>query len=117
MTVLVVIEHDRGAVADGALQALTGAREVAAALGEAVEAVIVGDGNEEVVAEAASFGAETLHLVSHALLADYGPDAWAEAILQLADHLDVEVIMTMGTDRGNEVVPAISAEIRRRKQA
>jgi electron transfer flavoprotein alpha subunit len=109
VTVLVLVEHDRGAVADGSLQALTGAREVAAATGEAVEAVAVGGGNEEAVAAVAGFGAETLHLVNHTLLSDYGPDAWAEAILQLADHLDVEVIMAMGTDRGNEVMAQIAA--------
>ncbi len=109
MTVLVVVEHDRGLLGDAARQALTGARELGLAMDETVEAVVVGKGGDEVVAEVAQFGAEVIHLVTHELLSDYGPDAWADGIVQLADHLDVEVIMATGTDRGNEVMAQIAA--------
>ncbi|MCP4222093.1 MAG: electron transfer flavoprotein subunit alpha/FixB family protein, partial [Actinomycetia bacterium] len=109
MTVLVVVEHDRGVLGDAARQVLTGARELGAALDEAVEAVVVGRGGDEVVDEVAQFGAETVHLVTHELLSDYGSDAWADGIVQLADHLDCEVIMATGTDRGNEVMAQIAA--------
>ncbi len=55
MTVLVIVEHDRGLLGDAARQALTGARELAVAMDETVEAVVVGKGGDEVVAEVAQF--------------------------------------------------------------
>ena len=59
--------------------------------------------------EASRFGATTVHVVTHDLLTDYGPDAWAEGLGQLADEVDAEVVMSVGTDRGNEVLAQVAA--------
>ena len=74
-----------------------------------MEAVAIGYGAEDIVAEAGQYGAKIVHVVSHRLLVDYGPDAWAESVMQLADDIDAEAVVTSGTDRGNEIMAQIAA--------
>ncbi|MDH3301575.1 MAG: electron transfer flavoprotein subunit alpha/FixB family protein [Acidimicrobiia bacterium] len=109
MALLVILEHDRGVLVEGAREALTAARDLADQMGTDVEAVLIGAGAEGLTDEAAAHGAETVHLVTHDLLTDYGPDAWAESVRQLADALGAEAVMSVGTDRGNEVMAQLAA--------
>ncbi len=112
MSLLVLCEHDRGVLAEAALEALTAARDLAAKLDVGLEAVLIAD-DEEVVEEAAAttatYGASKVHVVTHELLVDYGPDAWARALGQLIDEVDAQVVVTSGTDRGNEVLAHVAA--------
>ncbi|MEM7339615.1 MAG: electron transfer flavoprotein subunit alpha/FixB family protein [Actinomycetota bacterium] len=111
MTMLVLLEHDCGEITEAAREALTAARILGDSLGESIDAVAIGAGADDVVDEAGRFGADTVHVVSHDLLTDYGPDAWAEALAQLADDADADVVMSVGTDRGNEVMAQMAARI------
>jgi electron transfer flavoprotein alpha subunit len=111
VTVLVVVEHDRGRAADASWEALTAARGLAADLGVDVEAVALGADGEELAPEAASYGAEVVHLADHEMLADYGPDAWAEALRQLVDDVEPAAVVASGTDRGNEVLAQLAARL------
>lgn len=112
--VVVLLEHDRGELADAALEALTAARDLAAQLGAEVAGVLVGcpadgDAFERAAADAGRFGAATVHLALHDLVTDYGPDAWAEAVAQLAGEVGAAVVLAAGTDRGNEVLAQVAA--------
>ena len=112
--VLVVLEHDRGQLADASLEALTFARGLAGQLGAEVAGVLVGceadaEAFDGAAAEAGRHGAATVHLALHDLVADYGPDAWAEAVAQLAADVDATVVLATGTDRGNEVLAQVAA--------
>lgn len=110
MTVLVLVEHENGDLTEGGREALTAARPLAAEIGEPVEAVAIGGSPaDDLVGEAGAHGASTVHLVTHELLSDYGSDAWAESLDQLIEHLDADVAMTTGTDRGNEVMAQLAA--------
>ena len=82
MTVLVIAEHDRGALAPATLEACTFAR----ALGEAVHAITVGAAADGLVAQLAEFGVSLVVQAHHDLLADYGPEAWGETVAQLVRH-------------------------------
>ena len=112
--VLVLLEHDRGALADASLEALTAARSLAAQLGAEVDGVLVGcdadaEAFETAAAEAGRYGADTVHLALHDLVTDYGPDAWASSLAQLAAEVDAAVVLATGTDRGNEVLAHVAA--------
>ncbi len=109
MTVLVVLEHDRGEIAEAAREALTSGRDLAAKLDCPLHGLLIGADAEPLTEEAERYGAEVVHVASHDLLADYGPDAWAETTKQVADELDADVVMTVGTDRGNEVMAQLAA--------
>lgn len=107
--VLVVLEHDRGVLAEAAREALTAGRDLAAKLDAPVQAVLIGAAAAPLVAEAGVYGADVVHLADHELLSDYGPDAWAETVRQLADELDAATVLSVGTDRGNEVMAQLAA--------
>ncbi|MDH3296476.1 MAG: electron transfer flavoprotein subunit alpha/FixB family protein [Acidimicrobiia bacterium] len=109
MPLLVILEHDRGELADAAREALTAGRDLAEQMSVDLHAVVIGEGADDLTDEVEGYGAETIHVVTHHLLTDYGPDAWAESVRQLADELDAEAVMSVGTDRGNEVLAQLAA--------
>ena len=104
MNVLVIAEHARGTLAPATLEALAAARPLGtvhvATLGEAA------DGLADLLA---AHGAAQVHQVHHPLLADYGPEAWGDAVAQLVWSLNPEVVLACGTDRGNEVMAHLAA--------
>jgi electron transfer flavoprotein alpha subunit len=109
MTLLVVLEHDQGQMAEASLEALTAARDLAAKMHAPLHAALIGADAEPLADEAAAYGADVIHLADHELLSDYGPDTWAETVAQLADQIDADAVMAVGTDRGNEVLAQVAA--------
>ena len=109
MTVLVVIEHDRGALADASSEALTFGRGLAAQLGVPMEALLVGVGADTLAVECAAFGASAAHLVAPEWLTDYSPEAWGDAVAGAVRALSPTAVLACGTDRGNEVLAHAAA--------
>ena len=108
--VLVLIEHDRGVPAETAFQALGLARDVAAQLGGAsVEAVVIGAERDDLAAAAAGRGAARTWAVAHPAVADYAPEAWGDALAQVARAAGAVAVVAVGTDRGNEVLAHVGA--------
>ena len=104
--ILTVVEHDRGALNELSLQALALAR----GLGE-VEAVILGSSGAGLAYRLGVHGVSKVHVADHELLADYGPDAWAESVKQLAESIGAEAVLAAGSDRGNEVMAQVGARL------
>lgn len=107
MTVLVVIEHDRGEVGPAMFEALTAAR----ALEGDVEAIVMGTGAADAALLLGGYGAETIHHVMCDVLGDYSPEAWGQAAVEAIKELDPEIVLTSGTDRGNELMAQIAARM------
>ena len=110
-SLLVLCEHDRGELPAGALEALTAARALASSLGARIEAVVIGEGADSLVGDLATYGAEVVHHVDHEMLTDYGPDAWAASLAQLVVDVSPAAVMSVGTDRGNEVMAHVAARM------
>lgn len=103
MSVLVLIDHDRGEVSEASRQAITLAEQVAEALGSPVEAVVIG-------AEAADIGVvDRVWHVTHSLLDDYTPGGWGEVLAQLVAQEMPAAVVAPGSDRGNEVLAHLAA--------
>lgn len=111
MTLLVLLEHDRGELAEAAREALTSGRDLAAKLDAPLHAALIGAEAADLADEAAAYGADVVHVAEHELLVDYGPDAWAETLAQLADEVDADAVLSVGTDRGNEVLAQYAARV------
>lgn len=105
--ILVVIEHDRGALASASLEALAAAR----GLGSPVAALTIGDSADGLAATLASHGAASVHQAHDATLSDYGPEAWGEVVAQAVRALSPAAVMACGTDRGNEVMAQAAARL------
>lgn len=105
-SVIVVIEHDRGTIAPGSLEALTAAR----ALGVDVVAAVCG-GTDALAAACAGYGASVVIDLVHPLLDDYNPQAWGEAVAQLVAQRNPIAVVACGTERGNEVLAHVAASL------
>lgn len=111
MSVLLIVEHDRGTLAPATLEGLAAARTLAAELGTSVEALSIGAAADALAGELAAHGAAVVHQVHHDILGDYGPEAWGEVTAQAARATGATVIMAVGTDRGNEVAAQAAARL------
>ena len=111
MSVLVLCDHDRGALAEASLEALTFGRKLANDLGVACAAVLIGEGADNASTSLASYGADNIYLVEHSLLTDYGPSAWGESLVQLVNKVTPTAVLASGTDRGNEVIAHLAANL------
>ena len=99
--ILVLITHDRGVIEETTLQGLTLARS----LGDEIQAVSIGAEIEGL----AEYGVSKQHVVTHDGLDDYSPMAWGEALAQLTVLQMPEAVVTIGTERGNEVMANLGA--------
>ncbi|WP_420452580.1 electron transfer flavoprotein subunit alpha/FixB family protein [Ilumatobacter sp.] len=109
--VLVVVEHDRGAMAPATLEAMTVARSLAGQLDATVEAVTIGASADELAGQLGVYGATRVHRAHDDVLGDYGPEAWGEVVAQAVRALDPAVVLATGTDRGNEVLAQAAARL------
>ena len=109
--VLVLLEHDRGVLNELSLQALTLGRELAAAAGEPLEAVIAGADAAGLASGASSHGASTVHVAEHDALTDFTPAAWAQAVVEVAGRTQPSVVLATATDRGGEVMAHVAAKL------
>jgi electron transfer flavoprotein alpha subunit len=100
--ILVLIDHDRGTIDDASRQAITFAR--AAVPDAPVTAVIIGGDTAPNIA-----GADAIRHVRHAELSDYAPEAWGDALHQLAVDVQPAAVVATGTERGNEVLAHVAA--------
>lgn len=110
-TVLVVVEHDRGVLADATREALTAGRAIAAASSATLEALTIGSAADGLTADLAAFGVDAVHQAHHEILTDYGPEAWGEVVAQAVRLRSPEVVLATGTDRGNEVLAQAAARL------
>lgn len=111
MTVLVVVDHDRGTIAPATLGVLTAARNIAATMNSAVAALTIGENADALSETLANYGATTVHQAHHQALVDYGPDAWGEVVAQVVRATSPHVVLGCGTERGHEVIAQAAARL------
>ena len=111
MTMLVLCDHDRGTLADASLEALTFGRDLAARAGVSCEAVVIGNDAGAAAARLAAYGADVVHIATHDILTDFGPEAWGETLAQLAGSTGASIVTACGTERGNEVLANVAARL------
>jgi electron transfer flavoprotein alpha subunit len=107
MTVVVLVEHDGGALDELSLQALALARE----LGEPLEALLVAPGGADAAGELGAHGVARAHVADDDRLAAYAPGAWARCVTDLAASLEPSAIVAAGSNRGNEVLAHAAARL------
>jgi len=109
VSVLILVEHDQGAPAPSAAEALTAGRELASHLGVEPIAVVAGSDTEDVTGFAATHGVTRTMVADLETVGDYAPEAWASVLASAMETTGADVVMTAGTDRGNEVLAHLGA--------
>ena len=103
--ILVFVDNDRGALSPSALEALAPALSIAESLDADLELVTVGEAGRAAIAGVGLPG----YVVEHPVLSDYAPEAYGEALAQLVSEKDASVMISLGDDRGAEVMAHAAA--------
>ncbi|MGH9271094.1 MAG: electron transfer flavoprotein subunit alpha/FixB family protein [Ilumatobacteraceae bacterium] len=106
---LVVVEHDRGNLADASREAMAFGRSLHD--DGALVALTIGAKADGLAEELAALGADEVHQAHHDLLGDYGPEAWGETIVQVVRAIEPRLVLAPGTDRGNEGLAQAAARL------
>ena len=106
-----MLEHDRGAMAEAAREALTFGRGLAESLGADMEALLIGSDDPALAAEAGAYGAVAVHTVMNPVLGDFGPEAWGETVARAAGELTPAAVLAGGSERSNEVMAQAAARL------
>ncbi len=109
MTVLCLVEHRGGEVADASLRALAFARQLAGSSAETVAAAAFGGIDGGLAKMLADYGVADGYAIRSPQLTCYAPLAWARALAELSADLPVTAVVAAGTDRGNEVLAHLGA--------
>ncbi len=105
--VLVLCEHDRGSLEDATLEALTFAR----GLDADIHVLVCGELDDDGIATLGEYGADTVHVAEHDMFADFGPEAWGQALADKIEDLDPDAVLACGTSKGNEVMAQAAARL------
>jgi electron transfer flavoprotein alpha subunit len=109
--VLVLAEHDRGALNDLSLQAMALGRQLASSAGEPLDAIVVGGDGSLLADTLGAHGAATVHVAEHEGLTDFAPDAWAASVADVIQRTRPSIVLASGSDRGNEVMARLAARL------
>ena len=107
--ILVLVETSpSGEAVEVSREAVTFARSLSASGGGVpVDAVVVGEASEALVATLASYGVRTVHALTGDAYASFSGAAWAAGIQSVRG--SSVVVMAAGTPRGNEVLAHVAA--------
>ena len=103
MSVLVIVDHDRGELDEVSLQAIAAAE----GLTGPIEAIVMGTAGAGLTIS----GVSTAHVAEHEVLDDYAPEAWAEAVCDLVGTSGAKAVVAVGTERMNEVMAHVGARL------
>lgn len=111
--ILVLVETTATGATEVSLEAITFARDLAAAGGGVpVDAAVVGDvpgGTTALVDQLAAYGVREVHHATGAAFAAFAGAAWASALQSVRERTRSVVVLAAGTPRGNEVLAHLAA--------
>ena len=109
--VLVWVEQRQGIVDPISLEALGVALQVAPDLGGRVDALVIGDGVEEVAQEISSHGANRIIAVNDPTLRDFRLEPFSEAVMEVIDRVKPELVLMGASNAGLELSAHTSARL------
>ena len=104
--VLSIIEHQGGALRPASLNALTLAREAAAAVGGQVTLLVIGSGVGAVAEQAKAYG--DVLVCDQENLAHYMAPCWAEVVRVAAEQISARLVVAPATTLGKDLLPRVS---------
>jgi len=107
----VVAEVEDGVLTPVGLEMLGKARELAAALGAYVHAVLLGEGLKHLAPELIHYGADSVYLADDPRLAEYHLETYAKVLSDLFQEQKPEIILFGATDLGQELAPRLAQRL------
>ncbi len=105
--ILVFIEHKAGTLNKTSLEAIAAAQKLGSDTGQKVSAVVLGA--PAVAQEIAAYDLEKVISADHARLAEYTPDAYADALEQVVRAVDPQYVIMSHTYLARDFAPKVAA--------
>jgi electron transfer flavoprotein alpha subunit len=106
--ILVLCQHEGGAIKKTAFELLGKATELASTLGGSVSAVVIGDADVSVLG---NYGAERVYHASGAAYAAYTPGAFAAALAAAIEQSGASVVLGAASNQTKSLFPRVGARI------
>jgi len=104
--ILVFSEKD-----DLALELVSKGREFGAALNMGLAAALLGQGASARANEYFAYGADRVYVAEHPALANFHAETFAEALYQIAQQNDAQILLLASTKRGKELAPRVAQKL------
>ena len=112
MSILVFIEHKNGALNKTSLEAIAAAQKLAGDTGQKVSAVVLGS-NMPWQTRLQRYDLEKVISVENEKLADYTPDAYADALEQVVRATNPEYVIMSHTYQARDFAPKVAARFQK----
>ena len=112
-TVLVFIEHIDGQVSRSSYEAVRAAQLISQELGFEASAVICGSGVSGIAAEVATRKLAAVYTAEDPALANYTADGYAQALRQVVNQLNPELVLMAHTYEVRDYAPKLAANLGR----
>ena len=109
--VLVFAEQVDGSFRKIAYEAVSEGRRLADTLGEAVTAVVLGSGIEEMAGELGKYGADKVLAGDDPALVDYAPEAYSNVLLDIIEANDPRIVLVGASSLGKDLAARLSARL------
>jgi electron transfer flavoprotein alpha subunit len=106
--IIVFIEHRQGAINKTSFEAVAAAQQLGAALGQEVSAVVLG-ADASLAGEVTGYNVARVVSAENAKLADYTPDAYADAMEQVVRTRDPQYVILPHTYLVRDFAPKLAA--------
>lgn len=111
--ILVFAEHRDGVLNKTSFEAIAAAQSLAAELGQAVTAVLVGSGAEGLAQEVAGYEVGRVIYAENEKLADYTPDGYTDAVEQVVRSADPQYVILPHTYLVRDFAPKLAARFQK----
>jgi electron transfer flavoprotein alpha subunit len=108
MSILVVMEQQAGQIHKMSWETLAAGQQLAAALGQEVEAAVVGKGSSALAAEAAQKKASKIWVVEHGALENYTADGYTAALEELIRKIQPSLVLFPHTYQVRDFAPKLA---------
>ncbi len=109
--VLILAEHDKGALKKVTLNTLAFARQYVAKFGGSYDFAVLGHNVAGVAEALRGYGAGAVHLADHADLQHPIASAWAKVLADLAKSIGADMVVAPATTTGKDVLPRTAVRL------
>jgi electron transfer flavoprotein alpha subunit len=107
---LTFAEHKDGKLRRASLETVSEAARLAAKTGADVESVLIGTGDDALVAELGSYGVKRVHVFADPALGSYATESYARALAQVVGAVKPSAVMIAFTAMGKDLAPRVAAK-------
>ena len=111
MSVLIFVDHTEGHVKKASLEALSYGSKIAAQTGEAAEAVVLGELQEDLAA-LGRYGVKKIHHVQHEQLKQFDAQVYTKVIAQVAEQTGATTLIFSNNSSGKSLAPRVAVRLK-----